>query len=74
MLRAFWKRPREQRWRGWIFRIHLWAGLVIGLWAIVVIAVGGTLYGLVAEFLWHAMDIHIPRIADILARLQDYLP
>ncbi len=45
-----------------------------GLWAIVVIAVGGTLYGLVAEFLWHAMDIHIPRIADILARLQDYLP
>ena len=30
---GFWHRPREQRWRGWIFRIHLWSGLTIGLWS-----------------------------------------
>lgn len=31
---SFWDKPREQRWRGWIFRIHLWSGLLIGLWAL----------------------------------------
>lgn len=40
---GFWHRPREQRWRGWIFRIHLWSGLTIGLWAIIVGASGSVL-------------------------------
>ena len=40
---GFWHRPREQRWRGWIFRIHLWSGLTIGLWAIVIGASGSVL-------------------------------
>lgn len=40
---GFWHRPREQRWRRWIFRIHLWSGLTIGLWAIIIGASGSVL-------------------------------
>lgn len=40
---GFWHKPREQRWRGWIFRIHLWSGLTIGLWAIIIGASGSVL-------------------------------
>ena len=36
MLKRFWEKPKEQRWRGWIFQIHLWSGLIIGLWAVVI--------------------------------------
>ena len=42
-MRGFWHKPREQRWRGWIFRIHLWSGLTIGLWAIIIGASGSVL-------------------------------
>lgn len=42
-MRGFWHKPREQRWRGWVFRIHLWSGLTIGLWAIIMGASGSVL-------------------------------
>ncbi|MDE2666727.1 MAG: PepSY-associated TM helix domain-containing protein [Acidobacteriota bacterium] len=42
-MRGFWHKPREQRWRGWIFRIHLWSGLTIGLWAIIIGVSGSVL-------------------------------
>jgi len=42
-MRGFWNKPREQRWRGWIFRIHLWSGLTIGLWAIIIGVSGSVL-------------------------------
>lgn len=35
MLRRFWQRPRGARWRAWAFQLHLWCGLIIGLWALV---------------------------------------
>lgn len=28
---SFWKQPRQVRWRGWLFQVHLWAGLILGL-------------------------------------------
>lgn len=42
-MRGFWHKPREQRWRGWVFRIHLWSGLTIGLWALIMGASGSAL-------------------------------
>lgn len=42
-MNGFWHRPRQQRWRGWIFRIHLWSGLTIGLWVIIIGASGSVL-------------------------------
>lgn len=32
---SFLEKPRESRWRPWLFRLHLWSGLTIGLWALV---------------------------------------
>jgi len=32
---SFLDKPREARWRPWLFRLHLGSGLTIGLWAIV---------------------------------------
>ena len=40
---GFWHKPRERRWRGWIFSVHLWSGLITGLWAIVIGASGSVL-------------------------------
>ncbi len=33
---GFWRKPREERWRGWALQIHLWTGLVIGVWAVLI--------------------------------------
>ncbi|MBI1355146.1 MAG: hypothetical protein GC160_12430 [Acidobacteria bacterium] len=35
-MQGFWRKPRQQRWRGWTFEVHLWSGLILGLWAIVI--------------------------------------
>ncbi len=40
---GFWRKPRAQHWRGWIFQIHLWSGLTIGLWAIIIGVSGSVL-------------------------------
>lgn len=33
---GFWRQPRQARWRGWVFQVHLWTGLLIGVWAVLI--------------------------------------
>ena len=43
LFKQFWYKPRQQRWRGWMFQIHLWAGIIIGLYAILIGLTGSVL-------------------------------
>lgn len=36
MFWSFWRKPREQRFRRVLFQVHLWAGLLLGLYFLVV--------------------------------------
>jgi uncharacterized iron-regulated membrane protein len=69
----FWTRPRASAWRRFLFQVHLWAGLLLALYVVVISLTGSAI--VFREELEHAFRPHAnqssasPKSIDELTRL-----
>ena len=59
---GFWTRPRECWWRRWLFQFHLWSGLTVGAYFVIVCVTGS-----IIVYKKEMERIQIPRLVHVTA-------